>query len=709
MAASGRRGLGLLLLVWAFAVAVLAAPMAFQGTLPYNDNLLLYSFFFNNLHSLNTYGEPAWWFPNTQMGYPGYFFSIVSITDCGMPAFAAIGFVVWLLGRVGVTLTRFHALYVFYFGALIPLLYLVGVWLVARQVFRSPLVVSYLLIAAAFSPGVLTSMTDLGGLEHTAYTLYFVAAALRFLRRPVEKRSILLLGVCACLLGLSANYLFLVTTAPLLLCFAMVLGFHRSFRRALARGRLGLSWTRGALLAALVLVGALPNLITWAQKGDLIQRDAEGLAYTFSELKGGNPWEVLLASTPAVGFEWDQYLQHQDGRPNRYEPGGHFKGKDSLSYGYLGLLAWPLALWGLLFGRARLRVGLLAGLALLFAILLLQSYSAAFALLLAPRTPLQGMNHFCDLLYRDGGFLVLLFAAGLGLERVQKARGPGIAGLFALVAFLSVGVTAALHDFDLSMATGFPVLVAILMGILLFWQGRSPLAAERRVCLVLLVGLALVDVSTTAWWYARLRFMRQGWKVTDELYPDGLGIGQSRPNRRADQLLHFARMARLTRSGLPIEELPFAALYPSAHFHGDDPTRADFDRALGRGGEPRSLALAADPAGRASLGAVFRGGGREAWGEASLEEKTYNSMRLAVRAQAPALLFVRDAFSPYWRAKVNGDEAAVHAALGAFKAVAVPAGDSEVVLRFAPFGLAASLALAYSVLLALAVLVPLAR
>jgi hypothetical protein len=374
---------------------------------------------------------------------------------------------------------------------------------------------------------------------------------------------------------------------------------------------------------------------------------------------------------------------------------GLLDAKDHISYAYLGLLAWPLAAGGLLRGRAPLRIALLLGLAFLFAILLLAGYSAVFATILVWPTPLQGMNHFSDLLYRDGGFLVLLFAAGLGLERLERNRGLGLGLLFPVVSAAAIVMTAKLHTYALSTATGTATLLAVLMAVVLAWHGRAGLLRHRRLALRLLVALALVDVSTFAFWYVRVLPLRMGWKVTDAPHADGLGIAQPRPNRTADRLLRLRPMARLLNDGLPVDELPPLAVYGAAHFHEDTPTADDVARALAVG-SLRSLALARNPMPRAPLEPVFRSPHAAGGAGARVETKTFSTVHIRTESGAPALLFVRDAFSPYWRAWVNGAPAPVYRAMGTFKAVPIPSGAAEVELRFSPPGIAATLALAYA-------------
>ena len=80
----------------------------------------------------------------------------------------------------------------------------------------------------------------------------------------------------------------------------------------------------------------------------------------------------------------------------------------------------------------------------------------------------------------------------------------------------------------------------------------------------------------------------------------------------------------------------------------------------------------------------------------------YNSTRLRVTAAQPALVFVRDAYSRHWHATIDGSRAIIHPALGAFKAIPVPAGRSELQLRFSPPWVGMSLIAAYAAIVLLA-------
>jgi hypothetical protein len=70
-----------------------------------------------------------------------------------------------------------------------------------------------------------------------------------------------------------------------------------------------------------------------------------------------------------------------------------------------------------------------------------------------------------------------------------------------------------------------------------------------------------------------------------------------------------------------------------------------------------------------------------------------DAIDVRLRAQAPGLLVVRDAFAPGWSATVNGEPAPVLRAEERHRAIPIPAGVSEVRLFYRPPGMALPLAL----------------
>lgn len=82
--------------------------------------------------------------------------------------------------------------------------------------------------------------------------------------------------------------------------------------------------------------------------------------------------------------------------------------------------------------------------------------------------------------------------------------------------------------------------------------------------------------------------------------------------------------------------------------------------------------------------------------EGRILDAVFEANRVAVMfdaAEDGAMLVVRDAFAPGWRAEVDGAEVPIRLAEGMFRAVAVPAGEHRVVMRYWPPGLTLGLLL----------------
>lgn len=61
-----------------------------------------------------------------------------------------------------------------------------------------------------------------------------------------------------------------------------------------------------------------------------------------------------------------------------------------------------------------------------------------------------------------------------------------------------------------------------------------------------------------------------------------------------------------------------------------------------------------------------------------------NTMTMDVRAASRALLVLSEMFYPGWEATVNGRRARIYQTNGALRGIVVPAGESRVVLHYAP-------------------------
>ena len=73
-----------------------------------------------------------------------------------------------------------------------------------------------------------------------------------------------------------------------------------------------------------------------------------------------------------------------------------------------------------------------------------------------------------------------------------------------------------------------------------------------------------------------------------------------------------------------------------------------------------------------------------AGGSVEIIEYTEREIHLRVSTPVANYVVLRDAFYPGWEAEVNGEAMPIYRANAVFRAVAVPAGESEVTFRFEP-------------------------
>ena len=676
----------------ALSAAVTAGPFFASGRL-HHDMLAAYSFFYDNLDSLNRFGEPALWAPHIQYGTPIYFYGLIGIPSLGKPAFVLIGSAAWLLGGLGIGLPFLLPLYIFHFGVLVPFLFVVGVWLVARQILRSRTAIRYALIAAAFSPGVLVNLTDPGNLENTAYGLFCAAAYLRFLARPDAKRFAALLAT-ALLVGSAVNHPALVTSIPMLAALAVATALTAATTRRALRA---LTPARVAVALLLLAVTAAPSAVSYLQQHDAITYTEIGdLSYGYGNLKAGNPLQYLLVSLPGVVFDWDAYRQPAGAPPSEL-------GLRSLRWGevmgenYLGLLTLPLALIGLVYGRKRVRAPLLVMLVLVAGVLALFAASPVLAPWLLAFPALRTNNHYSDLLHPGGGFLVMVFAAALGLEAAE--RRPLVLRR-AIQVFLATTPLALLGYWRWAEPppglAGFAALMAVAIAVVLLWASRLPRRSRTRMLGSWLLALVVLDVATVAFWYGRF-VLHESTVVTDAKRGHTIGTLDA-DARSIAELFPLKGTQALLDAGLALDRIPFLSGYCRAHLYGDRVAEADLLRALDPAPDERSLGLPAESATAPALRSLLAAPSVEHCAFRFQASGTYNEIRLQVVAEQPGVVLIRDAWTPQWRATLAGRPAPVHRALGAFKAVVVPAGSSELRLRFAPRWIGAALLACYATL-----------
>ncbi|MDA8431686.1 MAG: hypothetical protein M0Z60_01835, partial [Nitrospiraceae bacterium] len=371
----------------------------------YWDVLDLFSFFRDNLNSLNYFGEVAWWNPGIRFGLPMYYLSILGHSLYN-PLFIALSAVCWLLGLANIHITSFVTLYSIYVFFVIPLFFLAGCLLLARQIFRNNLVITAILLLAGFSPGIMLNLSD-DGLLLTAWSLIFAAAFLKFITAPAPSRF-WALCLSILVLALSFNHLSLHWAVIFVPLFSVVCLFISDRPIALQMRAIFSSVPKWSWLisACAIILCLLPTVITYEQGSDLVRTKISSRWYPMEELLPGNPIEPLTISTPAIGFG-------RTSNEGAWRPFSYFDappsttGKGQLGFTYIGLLALPLVITGLVYGRRIWRLRLLVLISVSSLVILLSAYSPLFYLIMFWEQPLRAVNHYSDMFFRLGIFYLL--------------------------------------------------------------------------------------------------------------------------------------------------------------------------------------------------------------------------------------------------------------------------------------------------------------
>ncbi len=132
------------------------------------------------------------------------------------------------------------------------------------------------------------------------------------------------------------------------------------------------------------------------------------------------------------------------------------------------------------------------------------------------------------------------------------------------------------------------------------------------------------------------------------------------------------------QTGAPYETLLADAGLPRARLVGGVTVKSDAEAVaymLSDGFDPEREVVLAEPSPIALDGSP-------ATGTVTWQSRTPNELTLAVTTERPALLVVADNWFPAWHATVNGEDAPVLRAYHTLRAVPVPAGEHEIVMRY---------------------------
>ena len=655
----------LLLALNIFSGMVLWGNFLVNQTL-YHDISSLFSFFRDNLNALNYFHEFAWWNPNLGTGFPVYYFSILGV-NITHPLFAVLALLFWFLGLFQINISSFHTLYVIYCGFLVPLLFSVGALLLARQIFTKNLVISLVLILVSFSPGMIYNLSD-DGLVQTAYSLFFTAAFLNFLK----KQNIInfwALILSALILAVSLNHLSLYWNIIFIPLFVIVCLATLPSSTSIKQIIRSVPWKTWIIATILFFVCLSTAFFTYSQGSGIVRSTIGQRTYTYAQLRPGNPMEILAISTPAIGFEWtNDTWQWQ---LFSYAQASLF-GKGHVAYVYLGLLSLPLLIFGLVFSKSVWRIRLFILIVISSAVMVLSGYSPLFSSVLLWETPLRAVNHYSDTFFRLGLFLLIIFGMGLGAEVILEAnkfRRRLLILIFSATSIFSIGLFSVVYG-NTAMSTlifGFMLTMVLFYLIVFAWLGMAKNREQVSRTFALLLLLVIIDISTVAFWHVRTFLFDKGKSFKDEPTTSSIGLGSANPGSFiASTILELKSVRDLKEYGYDPASFPRMALYAvnSQSWSSDGLDKSNplvefkdvFEKLISDQGPNGSVRIV---------------------------NQTYNTLELTLFAPEESLFFWRDAFFPYWTATIDGKSVAISDRFG-FKGVLVPGGQSNIKFRFSP-------------------------
>jgi len=664
----------------------------------YWDNLQFYSIFRDQLHSLNHFGEFAWWYPHFQSGYPGYFYAILGQIGCASPLMILLGSAVWLLGKLGITINQFYGLYVFYSGFLAPFLLILSTFLLSRRLFKSKYAMAYVTIGCAFSPLILLNVSDPGCIEPAAYGLFFLCALHKFLEKPSLNSYVLLtLSICTLAISLTFSTMFWnMIGIPLFSCAFIWQAMQKNtnlwknIKKSIPRYGIAIS-------IVFILICLSPIFMTYMQKGDLVRALVNSHSYSLNNLRSGNPIEALSASFFGLGVEWVNQNRFWSLKP--LLGGGH------IAITYLGLTCLPFCFMALIYSTKKTKTFLFCLFLICFGVIILSAQSPIFLPFLSLIKILRANNHFSDLFYRCGGFFILLYSSAVGVDLLAQKPAQYI-GMFKKSLLILMLTNASLHLlFFKSQALSIPTFGLSIFLFLLYWvlacwiNQNKDLDPSWWKCFLFLI---IIDLSLHTGIHSKFvssKGVRE--KIYESDSPNQVGMARVPTDPYAGRLISYKSYLDFKNLDFQNNTVPLFKLFTSITFIDDyQKFKKRFGNSLNR---IKSLPFeknSKEKLLRNNFPYSMNGVGLKS--EIKLLSQSYNSVRAEIISNQNALLFIGQGFSPYWKIKLNQKTVVPQRVLKNFMVIHLPEGKSHLSMQFSPPWITFLLFISYAILLLMA-------
>ena len=520
-------------------------------------------------------------------------------------------------------------------------------------------------------------------MEPTAYFLFFCAGLLRFVKLQTRKSYMLFCAACmanALLLGFNF-ILWNVLAIPLVLILVFLFpAFHLGRLKSALRA-VPLSYH--AIAVVLIVICAAPALVTYSQTGDLVRTKlGSGTTYKVEQLKPGNSIDFLAVSLPGFGMNWE----NQDTEWTL----GAAQADRQYGFNYMGIPTLALGFFGLMCGKMSVRRRLFYVLITFGCVVCMSGSSPFMATLLSIPSPLRSNDHFSDVLFRVGGFLVFILGAVNALQALiyggRSTRtffAAWYGGLFVIMMCVFIGMVGIKSAGNQSF--GFFALAGLIYLVLFIALSRATTrrTANALVGAVLLV--LFVDLSTISYLYLRIYWPKAS--SPDETPAMGdVGLKNMRPDYYTETLISHQSLLDLLRAGINPGAFPGMKAFSAAHNISSLEEERQLLGPPGSFDQYNSLGIQATGAADPALSRFLAAGTPATSITVDVTDfnRTYNQLHFGLNASGRRTPALRDAYSPYWHARVNGQPKPVYRAFEQFQVRCHSKGDVHVGSGFQP-------------------------
>ncbi len=682
------------------------------------DAFSYYPFFQEHLFSLNRYGEIAWWFPHVQNGWATDFTGILSFPGLS-PLFVFLSFIIWIFGKLGILIEQYFYIYILYYSFILPGILIYSVYLVSKELFKSPFVRVYIMVLVSFCPAIILQLTEMVKIESLIFLIFSIYTIIKLFQSQNRIRyCFFVLSIYSFVLSTSLGSTFFILPFIAITIVSTFL-FIPSFKNKLILiiknfGILNFTLSViGFIFCFLPIYFQILNIHDFSFKtlGVSESGSPNGLKYDLSKMVPGNPLEFLFSSTPGIGFEWMGYR-------NIYHP--YCIERSSVAYIYCGFITIPLFIYGYVYSKRILKHQILFTLISLGSIFLLCNHSPIMAMLYSFESPLLSFNHINDGLFRAGGFLVIIFGSALGLEAWLKSKNNKlilvkiiifwiIISLFTFLVILSFSpsfISYAVRIFLSSKIISLYIFLSLIF-ILILKSWVNDNERENIIYKFIFILIVFIDVSSQAFIHISKLLYQDNSNypmnyIIEEINDSGIGFKKT--SHPGHKYINSSFMMKVNRdvksSGLDFSLLPDYGVLNNYKFYDslenryikvDNQNRIIESSLLHHKHHYeienylKNENVNGKPVIRRSL-------------------KGYNKVLFNIKSTNKDILFIKDSYSKFWKAKINSVSTKIYPAYGVFKAILIPEGNSIIELEYDPKILKYLMLLAYSSLLVIALL-----